>query len=346
MALVYSPYHRRYVRMRDSSLDNVHRAVAASTPPLAATGKIVSHGFPASAAVDEAKPWQVDIHNQGSTGRIAFGVVNSSGNPGPLKVSWDGRETVVDPGIYYRIYTVDPVPLCSHLATSGAVTFQTVGAYTVRLWGMHEEAGQWFYDEEILAQVTVAAEGAVKQIRILENHKLEVPLLWEGNNVTQPVTVKWDPQRTTITGATLTVRAYSDSDAMQMDFTVNQVKTGSVNWDALQSKQWREAAMEVKTYIANGVNNFKFDYFFTFIPGRGAAAWIYADLLFTYTGEEPEAQPQTPTLWDWLHENRWLLAATGIGVAGVVLITRRREPFIIITPPTPTYSRRREEEEK
>ena len=178
--------------------------------------------------------------------------------------------------------------------------------------------------------------GTVKTVTILSNKLIAVPLLWDGNSHTEPINLTWDPAKTTLTKATLSARAYSNNDAMQMDLYLNANKVGDVSWAALQSNQWKEITVDVTSRLAKGNNSFKFDYYFTWLGGRGANAWVYADLILEYTGDEPNAAPGggAGDPWAWVKENWMWLAGGGVVLGSVYLLTRRgQQPLIVMTQP-------------
>ena len=346
MTLVYSPYLRRYVRRLASQTGSSHGVrIRSFASPLVAQGDLVSYVFPSTAEVGKEAPWSCDVHNAGTDGVVGFGIVNNAGNPGNIVVRWGGKDDTLEPGYYWKGYTANPVPNCSHLVIGGQVVFQAEGSHTVRLWAMHQEGATWFYDEEVTCTVNVVPSGyKVKTVTVLSDKQINVPFLWDGNSDTETINFKWDSARTTITRVTLQARAYSDSDAMQMDFYMNAAKVGDVSWPALQSNQWKENTMDATSRLANGDNSFKFDYYFTFIGGRGANAWVYADLIIEYTGDEPTSTPTGVSFWEWVQKNWVWVAGGGFVVGSVLLLTRKGAPTFVVQVPQIQYRRREEEE--
>ena len=161
------------------------------------------------------------------------------------------------------------------------------------------------------------ASQLIQQTSILNNKQLIVPLLWNGVNFVQPFSVTWKTA-TIITKATINIRAYTDSDSMGMEFSLNDTVLDAVYWDAFQSQQWREKSLDVTNKIAKGTNNFKTDYFFTWAGGRGAYGWVYADLLLEYTGDDPAVKNQfDPTMLLWGG------ALLGVGYIGYKAIQKK-----------------------
>ncbi|MDP2952549.1 MAG: hypothetical protein Q8O76_04455 [Chloroflexota bacterium] len=186
--------------------------------------------------------------------------------------------------------------------------------------------------------------GTIKTVTILSNKLIDVPLLWNGNSHTEPINLTWDSAKTTITRATLSARAYSNNDAMQMDLYLNAAKVGDMSWPAFGHKVWKETTVDVTGRLAKGNNNFKFDYYFTWLGGRSANAWVYADLILEYTGDEPTAAPGAPSdPWAWVKENWMWIAGGGVVLGSVYLLTRKGQPLIVMTQPY--YPRVKGEEE-
>ena len=157
LSRVYSPYLGRYVRKFASQTGSVRGARTRSfASPLAATGDLVSYGFPSSAEAGKEAPWNCDVKNTGTDGVVGFGIVNNAGNPGSIVVKWDGKDTTIEPGYYWRVYTAASVPNGTHLTTGGTVTFPAEGSHTVRLWAMHQEGESWLYDKEVVLPVSIA----------------------------------------------------------------------------------------------------------------------------------------------------------------------------------------------
>lgn len=123
-----------------------------------AKGDIEAAGFPTTIQVDEFEAWNATIHNIGETGIFGLGIVNADGNPGNIVLKVGGEETVISSGQYLRYYYTAAKPNCTRLTKSGEVKFTSIGDYTIKIWGMHEDAGKWYYDDEESFTVTVEEE--------------------------------------------------------------------------------------------------------------------------------------------------------------------------------------------
>lgn len=123
-------------------------------PPGNAQGVIEALTFPISVVTGENEFWDATVHNIGDTGGLAFGIVNEAGNPGDMVVTYAGGETLISPGYLVRYFLTDR-DYCYRLILDGTVRFLVEGTYTVKLWGMHEEAGSWVSDDEQIKVVGV-----------------------------------------------------------------------------------------------------------------------------------------------------------------------------------------------
>jgi len=120
-----------------------------------AQGVIEDLDFPTSVVISKDVDWSTVVHNVGGTGGLAFGIVNEAGNPGDIVVTYAGGETTVSPGYYLRLYKMDQV-YCTRLELAGMVRFLVKGSYTMKFWGMHEDAGTWTYDDQQTRTVVVS----------------------------------------------------------------------------------------------------------------------------------------------------------------------------------------------
>ena len=129
--------------------------ISGVSPSLAGVAVIEDYTFPLS--VDAGVPYSIRllVHNVGTDGIIAGGIVNDTGNPGSFTIISESGETIIDPGQYLRSSTTSPVVNCTTIEIIRSIRFSTQGTYTVKLWAMHEEDGSWFYDQEVPLVVTV-----------------------------------------------------------------------------------------------------------------------------------------------------------------------------------------------
>ena len=117
-------------------------------------GALESIIFPSSVTVGENKPWSAVVRNTGGLGSIALGIVNSSGNPSAIIVTYNGVEYPIELGYYLRLSKTN-VPNNDTLSSNGDVKFSVAGTYSIKLWAMHLEGSTWIYDQEIVKSVVV-----------------------------------------------------------------------------------------------------------------------------------------------------------------------------------------------
>ena len=123
-----------------------------------AKGVVEAAGFPTAAEIDVYGAWNATAHNIGDTGVFGLGIVNTGGNPGNIVIKVNEEETVISQDQYLRYYYVDAKPYCTRISMSGAIKFTSIGSYTIKVWGMHLDAGVWYYDDEKIFKVTVTTE--------------------------------------------------------------------------------------------------------------------------------------------------------------------------------------------
>ncbi len=123
-----------------------------------AKGVIESANFPATVQVGTFATWDAVAHNVGSTGLLGMGIVNITGNPGEIILKVNEEEVTIPQGTYMRYYYPTSVPYCTRLVQDGKVKFLATGTYTIKVWGMHQEDGKWYYDDEKSFSVVVTEE--------------------------------------------------------------------------------------------------------------------------------------------------------------------------------------------
>lgn len=345
MALIYSPYHRRYIKKFTSQIGPIHGAhTQPFASPLAAGGDLVSYGFPSSAEVGKEAPWNCDVHNVGTDGVIAFGIVNNSGNPGNIVVKWDGKDITLEPGYYWRVQTVNPVPNCHHLVTSGKVVFQAEGNYTVRLWGMHQEGGAWFYDEEAVLTVSVKTGTAppeqwpvTKTVKIFSNYPLKSEWFETWKETARTLN---GVDMSVLLGGKVTYRiTYTEGDAGFARLISLYLNNGNLipsgEAATLTRGQSMEATVDI-TGLITGANTVKVGY----------ETWLgkWAELTFDVTvtlgySKEPKYDPGVEEPIPWLKYAAIGTAAVVV-IYGIKSLTSRQGPIVVIERAEP---RRKEE---
>ena len=295
------------------------------TKGLAPVGSIVSRNFPDSAQVGVIEPWDVTIRNSGTTGRIGFGVVNNAGNPGNMVFSWQGEETIISPGIYFRIETIESVPNGFEMALSGSVRFEVAGSYAIRIWGMHEEAGTWYYDEEIPITVTVSTgngNGAVTiPVHIFDNKKLKAEWFDISKSMTRSIT---NIDTSVLVGGKLeyTVKY---TQGMPIAETANIAFDGTtIVSERLSKGEAKSGIIDLTGSIGNSAN-----ITISFESSPGIWSEVLFDIWVSFDfSEEPEEDPDTPSNWEELiGQYKWYIIG---GVAVLTLFYMSRKQSIIV----------------
>ena len=152
-----------------------------------AKGVIEELTFPSSAEIDVQSNWSLVVHNIGTEGRFAAIIVNASGNPGDIKVTWEGKEWILPPtnrGL--RIFSSSPEPNCMRIRANGQIAFTVEGSYNIRVLAQHEGAPDvWLSDEEQIitvnvAEVTPPEWPIVKTEQVFDNERLAPGLFIEA----------------------------------------------------------------------------------------------------------------------------------------------------------------------
>ena len=299
------------------------------TNSLTPHGMIEIYEFPSTADKDSFANWNIDVHNVGTDGRIAFGIANILGNPGNLVVSWGTEETTIIPNQYWRVHTINPVANCFHLVTNGRIKFTAGGAYTIKLWGMwFDETDQlWHYNpaEEITIQVTVQdpwpvsipihifdkillkggwGEGSAKSAPIanvstdiLLGAKIEYSITWEKSGVLGVVDayIEWN-------GYKLLTQHWGVGE-------VGSVTTGSID-------------ITGRVLTTNNI-------VVGFEQGLAEFCEVRFDIWVTFGfSEDPPEPPQVPTnWWDIIDKYKLWIALGGIGIVALYMF---KKPSIIV----------------
>lgn len=111
-------------------------------------GDLIGGTFPTSAEVGVNASWDATVHNAGgSTGVIAFIIVNEPENPGDVVVKFEGTEYTIAPG--FMLILSGTRDVCANKEVAGEIKFAVVGVYTLTLYGAHEDPanpGSWIGD--------------------------------------------------------------------------------------------------------------------------------------------------------------------------------------------------------
>jgi len=294
------------------------------TPTLASEGVIISHNFPTSANQGADLPWDADVHNIGTDGQIAIGIVNVAGNPGNIVFTFQGAETVIAPNQYFRVYTASPVPNCTHLIESGTVRFEAVGNYVIKLWGMwyDEVTGQWTYNStvEITKNVTVQIGWPYQWSKNIFNVNLS-PGIWLEASKTEKISV---------IDANLLAGGRIDYSITHISATLPGYDA-KILWNDVEKVTGRptEGALtgsfDLAPFEIGSTNTLKI------YMKQGPAGYNVCNFNVTLTlgfSEQPSSDPTSPFNWEEIiaKYGKWI----ALGTVGIVVLYMMKRPSIIV----------------
>jgi len=146
---------------------------------------------------------------------------------------------------------------------------------------------------------------------------VKIPLLascsaWIG----KPVSITWDPTKTTISSSRMVIRAKSDADPVAADFKFNNALTTSFFWG--EGTKGTEQTDIVNVSIINGTNLFegKACKHLYWIGVVGVEVDAYLEIVFE--GETPE-RPWWEVFMEWFETNwQWIALGAGLVTIGGV----------------------------
>jgi len=296
--------------------------------PRSLVGKAVleDYALPVSVNSGVDYPVRLLVHNIGTSGVIAGGVVNETGNPGNFTYISDGTETVISPGSYVRTASNAAVPNCTRIDINKKIRFSTAGTYTIKLWAMHLESGKWYYDQEVRLAVTVTGDAPnTYPIHIFDNVKLKAEWWDVGKSRTNSViniepllliSAKLDYTVKYIQGTPLSEVAkisFDDENIVTESLAKGAAKSGTVDLTGLIG---RTATVTIS---------------FESFPGFWSEVLFDVWITLVYS-EAPPVPPGTPPFnWsEFINKyGKWI--ALG-GTAIIVLMLMRRPSPIIVIP--------------
>ena len=293
------------------------------TKGLAPVGSIITRNFPTTAQVGVDTPWSFTVRNTGTDGRIGIGVVNNAGNPGNMIFTWEGNEITIAPGIYYRLHTIGPVPNGYELSVNGNVRFESGGSYGVRIWGMHEDAGTWYYTEDIPITVTVSnGNGAVTiPVHLFDDFKLKA----EWYDVRKSLTRKiGDIDTSVLVGGRLeyTVK-YTQGSPIAEDAKI-EFNGMNVVHEVLSRGESKSGSVDLTGLIGREI---EVRISFPSAPGVWSEVLFDIWIIFDFS-EEPEDDPVIPSNWgEYFDQYKWYIVG---GVAVLALFYMSRKQSIIV----------------
>jgi len=293
---------------------------------LEGTAVLEDYTFPLSVDAGVTYSIMLLIHNVGTDGIIAGGVVNDTGNPGSITLIADGEEFVIAPGQYLRSASTSAVPNCTRIEVIRSVRFSVQGTYTIKLWAMHEEDGSWFYDQEVPIVVTVRVGTPYSDPQhIFDNVKLKAEW-WDTSKSRSESVINIDTSL--LVGARLdyTVQyiqgmplgeianiALDGVNIVSEDLPKGVAKSGTVD---LTGKVGKSVTITIS---------------FASFPGIWSEVLFDVWIIFEFS-EEPPTPPIVPFNWEEFINKygKWV----ALGVGGVVILSLMRPPGqpIIVIP--------------
>jgi len=301
--------------------------------PLIAQGVIEEHNFPSSVNTNVNAPWSLVVHNIGILGRFAAFIVNVSGNPGDIKVTWFGKEWILPPtnqGL--RIYSAEAEPNCTRINAGGQIAFAAEGTYSVRILAQHEEDPDvWFIDDE--RSITVNVVDVIPPewphtvpIHIFDNVRLKAEW-WEiGKAISKAII---DIDTTLLLGGKLdyTVR-YTQGTPLAETANI------AFNGTNLVSEYLSKGEAKSGTIDLTGLIGRTADIRISIDSAPGFWSEVSCDIWLTLGfSEEPPIPPgPEPVDWlEWLTKNAWWMSLGVLGV-GLIIMSRPSFPFVIYQP--------------
>ncbi len=295
-----------------------------------AKGVIEELTFPSSAEIDIQSNWSLVAHNIGTTGRFAAIIVNASGNPGDIKVTWGGKEWILPPtnqGL--RIFSSAPEPNCMRIRANGQIAFTVGGNYNIRILAQHEGAPDvWLSDDERIIPVNVAGVmppewPIVKTEQVFNNVRLDPGIMPEtlkhktktvdtsivlGGRISYTVELV----SSILTGCTFGI-AWNNQILEERGFLITdpygKVKTGVVDIPL----SW----IKPTNVLTIGLSH---------VPAMFNVAVANVAVTLGYSSDPTVDPPWEVNWWDLLKKyGPWI----ALGVTGLVIL-----PFLIYKPPT------------
>jgi len=150
--------------------------------------------------------------------------------------------------------------------------------------------------------------------------KLVIP--WLGtcsDRVNKPVTITWDPLKTTVVSSSLVIKARTSEDPVGLMVYFNDAELRQFIWG--EGAQDEEKSDVINVSIINGLNTVGAHACKQYLPFPWAGVVnvdVETYLEVTFTGETPQ-RPWGELVWEWLMENwPWIAIGTGVLIIGGV----------------------------
>jgi len=134
--------------------------------------------------------------------------------------------------------------------------------------------------------------------------------------IVKPVTITWDPLKTSVTSAQLVMKAHSNADPTDVYIKFNGVEIKIFQWG--EGTRCTEQSDIIEVPIINGANKIEVRTCKRY-PWIGVVS-VYVDAVVTvnFEGETP-TQPWWELIQEWIEANwQWIAVGTGLIIIGGV----------------------------
>ena len=158
--------------------------------------------------------------------------------------------------------------------------------------------------------------------------KLVIP--WLGtcsDRVNKPVTITWDPLKTTVVSSNLVIKARTSEDPVGLKIYFNDVEVRTFIW--WEDTKDEEKADVIGISIINGGNTVGAYACRQYVPFPWVGVVsvdVDAYVEVTFTGETPQ-RPWGEVVWEWIEENwPWIAIGAGVLIIGGVAYSYLASP--------------------
>ncbi len=146
---------------------------------------------------------------------------------------------------------------------------------------------------------------------------VRIPLLSMCSNwIGKPVSITWDPMKTTVSSSRLVIKAISDADPVIMNVKFNGTKVKEFSWG--EGTKGTEQSDVIEVQVTNGTNELEVNACknYPWIGVVGVNVEAYVEI--TFEGETPQ-RPWWEVFQEWLLAYwPWIALATGLIIIGGV----------------------------
>jgi hypothetical protein len=209
------------------------------------------------------------------------------------------------------------------------IKFHSKGTYTILLWGMHEESGTWYYDDEIPLTVNVTEVSPPEWPHRTQTHIFDNLLM-----KCLPYKVLYQESRS------YTVYDMEKVLGGKLRYKITWTAGGSIPppdaYIYVNENEYVSTSLIRDTPITGEIDlisveetlRVKIQALHTILFSDEIIFDVWVDIGYS----ETPSQPPKPTFdWQaWLEENGIWIAVGGVALAGIYLFTRKGPPVIIV----------------